>query len=298
MTDSNNNKIPISDIKVGPRFRKDLGDLDTLAKSIQEIGLLHPVVINQNNELIAGARRLEACKSLGWNEVPVTFVPIQDIIKGELDENTVRMDFKFSERVAILQEIERQRSKLERDNKGKRSAEIAATLTNSSPAQLYKEKKVLQTIQQDPRLEYLVKEIDNENITVHHATKLIEEARERSFLPDEIHGIICYHNYSVATVNKDSSLCCWLCMIDWSENPENDKPHYPVMYSHDDWAMHFISYHSNNINWDKYSNLSDGLEPDWLQRTNRKKERELQKKRREEKQAQLRMQKEELAAKE
>jgi ParB family transcriptional regulator, chromosome partitioning protein len=64
--------LKIADIKIGPRFRKDLGDIDTLARSIAEIGLLHPVVINQNNELIAGARRLQACKSLGWNEIAVT----------------------------------------------------------------------------------------------------------------------------------------------------------------------------------------------------------------------------------
>ena len=29
------------DIKVGNRFRKDMGDIDSLAKSVQEIGLLH-----------------------------------------------------------------------------------------------------------------------------------------------------------------------------------------------------------------------------------------------------------------
>jgi ParB family transcriptional regulator, chromosome partitioning protein len=50
-------------IKVGRRFRKDLRDIDAFAKPIQEIGLLHPVVINQNNELVVGARKLEACKN-------------------------------------------------------------------------------------------------------------------------------------------------------------------------------------------------------------------------------------------
>jgi ParB/RepB/Spo0J family partition protein len=277
----------ISDIKVGPRFRKDLGDLDMLAKSIQETGLLHPVVINQNNELIAGARRLEACKFLlGWTEIPVTIINLDDIVKGELHENTVRMDFKFSERIAILQEIERQRSNLERDNKGRRSAEIVSDYVDVSPAQLYKEKKVFQAINNDPKLEYLVREIDDESITVHHATKLIQESRERSFMPDGIFDMIFYKNYSVASVNKDSSLCCWLCMIDWTEDPDPGKgfPHYLPMYSHDDWATHFLSYHvtkGSKFNWDKYSTLRE--RPEWLRRIERKKERELQKKRRQEK---------------
>lgn len=175
----------ISDIKIGPRFRKDLGDIDTLAKSIKKIGLLHPVVINRNDELVAGARRIEACKKLGWAEIPVTTINLDNIIKGELDENTERVDFKFSERMAILEEIERQRSNLERDskNKGRRSAEIAATLTNISPAQMYKEKRVLQTIRDNPSLDYLIKEIDDGDITVNLAAQIVEANEAPDFVP-------------------------------------------------------------------------------------------------------------------
>jgi ParB family transcriptional regulator, chromosome partitioning protein len=53
--------MKISDIKIGNRFRKDLGDIQNLADSIREIGLLQPVVVNENNDLIAGQRRIEAC---------------------------------------------------------------------------------------------------------------------------------------------------------------------------------------------------------------------------------------------
>jgi ParB family chromosome partitioning protein len=74
--------MKIADIKIGNRFRRDLGDLQTLAKSIEEIGLLQSIVVNQNNELIAGQRRLEACKTLDWNEIPTTIVDLEDIVKG------------------------------------------------------------------------------------------------------------------------------------------------------------------------------------------------------------------------
>jgi len=39
----------ICDVKVGDRFRKDMGNLSSLKKSIQEIGLLHPIVVDSEN---------------------------------------------------------------------------------------------------------------------------------------------------------------------------------------------------------------------------------------------------------
>jgi ParB family transcriptional regulator, chromosome partitioning protein len=61
----------ISDITVGERYRKDMGDLDGLAASIADIGLLNPITIAPDGTLLAGGRRLAACKKLGWDKVPV-----------------------------------------------------------------------------------------------------------------------------------------------------------------------------------------------------------------------------------
>jgi ParB family chromosome partitioning protein len=66
-------EVAIDDIKVGPRHRRDPGDLHALAASIAAIGLLHPVSIDGDGNLLAGARRLEACKRLGWTSIPVRF---------------------------------------------------------------------------------------------------------------------------------------------------------------------------------------------------------------------------------
>jgi len=38
-------KMKITDIKIGTRYRKDLGDIESLAKNIEEFGLLHPIVV-------------------------------------------------------------------------------------------------------------------------------------------------------------------------------------------------------------------------------------------------------------
>ena len=93
--------VKIEEIKIGNRFRKDLGELEELKKSIQEIGLLHPVVIDENNNLVAGLRRIRAFKELGYDEIPVNQIDIKDILQGEYDENIIRQNFTQSEAVAI-----------------------------------------------------------------------------------------------------------------------------------------------------------------------------------------------------
>jgi ParB family transcriptional regulator, chromosome partitioning protein len=65
---------PISQIRIGTLHRRDLGDLDQLAASIADVGLIHPIAIDSNGLLLAGARRLAAVKLLGWTEIAVTIL--------------------------------------------------------------------------------------------------------------------------------------------------------------------------------------------------------------------------------
>src|SRR5216683_8178456 len=96
----------IDRIQVGYRYRKDLGDLRSLAEIIAEVGLLHPVVVTPEGRLIAGQRRLEACRSIGWTDVPVTVVDLYQAARGEAHENLVRKDLLPSEIVALKRAIE------------------------------------------------------------------------------------------------------------------------------------------------------------------------------------------------
>jgi len=89
--------LQITEIVVGSRFRKELGDIRGLAGSIKKVGLLHPIVVTEERILVAGVRRLEACKLLGWDKIPVHFVSLVQIEKGEVEENTIRLDFTASE---------------------------------------------------------------------------------------------------------------------------------------------------------------------------------------------------------
>ena len=95
----------ISAIKVGKRHRKDLGDLAALAESLEAVGLLHAVVIDSHDRLIAGRRRLAAAKLLGWRTVPVHVVDLESVIEGELAENVHRKDFLPSELWAIAKKV-------------------------------------------------------------------------------------------------------------------------------------------------------------------------------------------------
>ncbi|MBN1557786.1 MAG: ParB N-terminal domain-containing protein [Lentisphaerae bacterium] len=61
----------IGDIVVRRRPRDEDGDLGDLVESIRTIGLLHPLIVDADNVLLAGGRRLAACRSAGFSTVPV-----------------------------------------------------------------------------------------------------------------------------------------------------------------------------------------------------------------------------------
>jgi hypothetical protein len=95
----------IDRIVVEDRHRSDLGDLTELTESIRAHGLMHPVVVTDDLRLIAGQRRLEACRALGWTDVKVTFASnvcdAAALLQMERDENVCRKDMTPSEKVAL-----------------------------------------------------------------------------------------------------------------------------------------------------------------------------------------------------
>jgi N6-adenosine-specific RNA methylase IME4 len=104
---SSSRSVPIVNIKIGERHRKGLGDIAGFARDIQALGaLLHPIVIRPDNTLVAGGRRLAACKLLGWKDVPVRVVDLEQISRGEFAENAHRKPFLPSEIASIMRELE------------------------------------------------------------------------------------------------------------------------------------------------------------------------------------------------
>jgi ParB family chromosome partitioning protein len=64
-------EMPIADIIIGKRHRRDKGGIEALAASIPDIGLINAITIDEDGWLLAGARRLTACKLLGLQQVEV-----------------------------------------------------------------------------------------------------------------------------------------------------------------------------------------------------------------------------------
>lgn len=93
-------QVLIKDIKIKKRVRKDLGDLEMLKDSLKRFGLMNPITINSQNELVAGHRRLEAAKALGWTSIDAVQVDTKDkllLLELELEENVQRKPFTDDE---------------------------------------------------------------------------------------------------------------------------------------------------------------------------------------------------------
>jgi len=96
--------MKIADIKIGKRRRKMRGDIEGLANSIDELGLLNPITVREDGVLIAGARRLAACRMLGWQDISANVVALSDLRAeiAEIDENLMRDDLTIMERAEHL----------------------------------------------------------------------------------------------------------------------------------------------------------------------------------------------------
>lgn len=63
--------VYIDEIKITDRIRKDYGDIQELADDIKKSGLINPPVVTTDLILIAGERRIKACKLLGYRQIEV-----------------------------------------------------------------------------------------------------------------------------------------------------------------------------------------------------------------------------------
>lgn len=103
--------VKIEDIKVKKRVRRDLGDLTTLKDSMHRYGLMNPITLNSNYELVAGERRLEAAKSLGWERINANVLDsnVDNIrqLEMELEENNQRKEFTDEELMEGYKRLEK-----------------------------------------------------------------------------------------------------------------------------------------------------------------------------------------------
>jgi ParB family chromosome partitioning protein len=106
-------QVPLEDIKVERRIRKDMGDIAALADSMKRFGQISPILLTKSNVLIAGGRRLEAARLLGWRTINALIAEIPENLtklEYEAEENFQRQDFTSEEIAEATKLIYRQRN--------------------------------------------------------------------------------------------------------------------------------------------------------------------------------------------
>lgn len=213
--------MKINDIQIGNRFRKDLGNIEDLARSIERFGLFHPVVINENNELICGARRVKAYEFLARDDIPTTRINLRDIVQGEKHENEDRQPFTPIEAAEIRKAAEpyereeaEKRLHLSEGRGSKRSGNIpevkeqsrdkAALPTGYSYKTLDKVDEIVEIAQDNPENEKIQQAVQEMNETgkVETALKLVKKEEARQKLLEEAKNGIKIPNNAIIE-NRD-----------------------------------------------------------------------------------------------
>jgi len=88
------------------QIRSKLGDMLTLENSIKKIGLLNPIIVDQDNVIICGNRRYEACRKAGLAKVPVIKIDVKvgtiEAYDVEADENLCREPLSSEELARLI----------------------------------------------------------------------------------------------------------------------------------------------------------------------------------------------------
>lgn len=94
--------INIVDIVIPPNRHRHFDPLraEILQESIEQIGLIQPIVLTPEFVLISGLHRYHGCLKAGWEIIPAVIKTFNDIDTeiAEIDENLIRFDLTLMER--------------------------------------------------------------------------------------------------------------------------------------------------------------------------------------------------------
>lgn len=90
-----------------PRWRQEMGDVRELAESIRTKGQIHPILLDRDNNLVCGGRRLAACITAGIPVKAAYTDKVDPLIlrELELEENLRRKNFTPGEEVLAVKEL-------------------------------------------------------------------------------------------------------------------------------------------------------------------------------------------------
>jgi ParB family chromosome partitioning protein len=90
-----------------------MGNIAALAESMKRYGQMSPIVLNNRSQLIAGGRRLEAARYLGWRTINAVVMDIDDDLSAleyEVEENLQRQNFTDEEFAQAVQRLNKLRN--------------------------------------------------------------------------------------------------------------------------------------------------------------------------------------------
>ena len=110
MTSGHFHSVPVNSITIIEPLRqrktRSSGHIPSLANSIREMGLIHPIVITREHILVAGASRLMAVRDiLGWTNIAAQYQDELEewVLYGiELEENIKREDLDWRDRTRAI----------------------------------------------------------------------------------------------------------------------------------------------------------------------------------------------------
>lgn len=119
--------LNIADIVMGERFRANLGDIEALTESIKDKGILQPIAVSTDMQLLDGGRRLTAAIAAELTKIPALVIKSADELNArevELMCNCFRKDFDWPEQCALISEIDRLYKEKEVDWSSRKTAQL------------------------------------------------------------------------------------------------------------------------------------------------------------------------------
>jgi ParB family chromosome partitioning protein len=182
-----------------PRVEFGQKNIEDLAQSIKEKGVIQPLIVRQKGdfyELIAGERRLRAAQHLGLTEVPVIVKDVndQDSLEMALIENVQRQDLNAIEEARAYKFLI-EKYQLTQEKIGEVLGKARVTVTNtlrllSLPAEIQEEMKNGRLMFAHGRA---LLELTDEN----QQRKLAQEVIAKSLSVRELENIIKRHRPSI-----------------------------------------------------------------------------------------------------
>ena len=165
MTEAERIIVPIQSIvTLQGRGRKEFKQIQKLAQSIQENGLMNPIFVTNHEiegkyTLVAGELRLRASTLAGLTHVPISFAkdlsPIQQKIL-ELEENVGREDLTWEEEA----ELHRQINELKQKENPTWTQKDTAALVSVSEGHMSRQITIAQRLKDNPELKKKIERLD------------------------------------------------------------------------------------------------------------------------------------------